>query len=602
MSRGEFQEKNLSTERIRNELAQLAARIAKGEIQPNGLDVEQALHRLKAETKLSLAVLRREFKALYQEASNQKSQAKPIPQADLDAADRLLQSPNLFQKWQEDFALTGYLAGANLAVIGLMWLLRAHLCVSSALYAFGKSAGGKTEFLAKVVGFFPADRVITLTKITPKYLYRAGGQDGCAFKGKILLCGEMNPVKPGEDDPIQEAVRQLVSDNKLELGSVDDIGGQSNVAIKHVIYGPVSIGFTGTRSPFDWDDQMINRSYCVHVKHTQQSIKGVLANKASSGTISSNPFAISGDELATRQRAWQAAFSQLKRHDPEDPDQFYGIEIPFLQQLIFRKKRLTEPDMRAFEMLKSSIAVSALLHQRTRTKKPKDGKIVLIADWQDYLNVKDAFLDTVPRTSQGLSNDLIEIFTKLLLPWWKQPLNEGRKRTVAEIAAALDTPDKTARRWIYSWLAADLLEVDESTGGDAKDRKKYYRLTSDCELLASAIRDRGDLNIDEGVSLGIEREVISGELSLGNGEPSNFSQQTMRSTEKDVRTHVAQNTLQPSCDDFSPPLTTSQIQSQEVRTQDYQSVPEHGSGFSPENREHTNARKIAEGNSEVIEI
>ena len=166
------------------------------------------------------------------------------------------------------------------------------------------------------------------------------------------------------------------------------------------------------------------------------------------------------------------------------PPNFFGVEIPFLEQLIFKKKRLIEPDMRAFELLKNCISVSALLHQKTREVKYQDGKAVLVATPEDYLNIKDAFLEMVPRTGQGLSNDLIETFMKKLLPWWNKEENRDRRpppsgdpleqaidngsnyykyKTKAQIAAVLGASNETVKRWIYAWCEADLLQSESSS-------------------------------------------------------------------------------------------------------------------------------------------
>ena len=337
---------------------------------------------------------------------------------DIDAAAQLLKRPNLFAEFYKDFQLTGYKAARSLTDGGLLLLSRTLTLSSSCEYGHGSPSSGKSVFYTNVVGFYPTHLVHSLTDITARYLYRAGGADGKALSGKILLFGEMMPSKDGEDDEKQKAIRQFVSENKLELGSVDDVGGQRNVATRHIVYGPVHIVFTGIRSPSYWDNQIISRATCREFRHDQTTISQVLKSKATSGLISSNPLAFNGNKLAAAQRKWRAAFSLLKRLDPDDSKQFSGIEIPFLEALI-PKKNYVDSDMRSFEILKSCIASSAMLHQQGRETKKEGDRTVLVAKWDDYTNIRSAFQDSAPRATQVISNDLIDKFINKLLPWWE---------------------------------------------------------------------------------------------------------------------------------------------------------------------------------------
>jgi hypothetical protein len=175
----------------------------------------------------------------------------------------------------------------------------------------------------------------------------------------------------------------------------------------------------------------------------------------------------------------------------------FGVEIPFSEQLIFRKKRLSESDMRSFDLLLGCIAVSALLHQRSRDIAERAEKAVVIATWQDFLNVKDTFLETVPRTSQAISSDLLELFTEKLLPWWNEPANLDQDRTKKQISACLGMSLEATKRFIYQWVNADLLIADTTSARDPNDRKSYYRLAEDCRALVKEIKQDGDLKMNE---------------------------------------------------------------------------------------------------------
>ncbi len=567
-------------------LKSLAIEISAGRMKAGSVEVETALKELKTHTGIGITILRANLKDEVVNVREREPNQETFSEADIKAAEALLKKPNLFLEFWKDFKLTGYQACIELAIAGLLFLGRSLLPTSSALYCFGKSSSGKSEFILTLVKFFPHHRVLVLTKITPRYLYRAGGADGTALSGKIIVFGEMRPLRPGEDDDLQEAIRQFVSENKLSLGSVDDALGQRNVAITKTAYGPVTIAFTGTRSPSEWDDQIINRSFCQLFKHDQDSIKNVIISKATAGPISSNPFAIDGSERAQKERIWRAAFSLLRplndnclqqvttndptvqRFSPVTSVQaevrtvasqnnssvptftgdcskeigeyshksfFSGVEIPFLEELMFKKKRLTESDMRAFDLLKSCIAVSALLHQQSRQTKEQEGMIVLIADWQDYDYTKDAYQEMVPRTSQGISTDLIETFLDKLLPLWNDSTSRGGSWTKADIAAALEVPSETAKRWIYAWCDVDLLVSETLSTHAVNDRKSYYRLSDSCESLAKKILERGELKIS-GVraSSKTEQTVICKTSLVSTDELSDRSDPTTNSSNQSV--------------------------------------------------------------------
>jgi hypothetical protein len=302
---------------LKHALRALAKRINFGEIQQNGVEVEGELRRLKSKTKIGISSLRESLKHEVDEVREHGAEPETFSDEDLQSAEELLSKSNLFAEFIKDFRLTGYRANTELATAGLLFLGRTLLATSSALYCYGKSSSGKSEFIAAILMFFPHHRVVNLTKVTPKYLYRAGGKHGMALTNKILVFGEMRPLRTGEDDNMQEAIRQLVSENKLSLGSVDDVSGQRNVATQQIAYGPVTMAFSGTRSPSEWDDQMINRSFCQSFKHSHDSIQKVLRAKATTGAISSNPFSANGDELALVTRKWRAVFSVLRPITPE---------------------------------------------------------------------------------------------------------------------------------------------------------------------------------------------------------------------------------------------------------------------------------------------
>jgi hypothetical protein len=508
---------------INNALSALIERIKKGEIERNGYEVELVFNQLKDQYKASPKKLQAKLDSLLPPPEQPEQVEAPLdlpiePDApftseEKQAAEELLKTANLFEEFHKDFALTNYKADRTLTDDGLLLLGRTLLPTSSGEYGHGKLATGKSEFYFNVARFFPLARTLTLTTFSEKFLFYAGGPDGKALQGFLVVLGESDfQGNDGGDTFKQKYWRQLLTENRITQGTVEP-ENRRNKAYFRILYGPITSVVTGVDSPSRFDSQTSSRLYCRHFTHTHASIKAILAAKAQAGSISANPKPEDSTELHKAHRKWRCMFTMLRKFDPADPLAIQAVKIPYLEQLIFKKTRHTESDLRAFDRLKEAITVSALLHQANRDI---DSDNVLETTWQDYLNIKASFLTSVPNV-QDLSNDLITRFVDELLPWWQTKGNEGRK-TRTEIARALNANRETAKSWITAWDDAGLLICEKD--GEHNTATHYYQPATQAKELAEQIRSSADLGIKD-ISHGeLSHQVVDKSQSLAADESS----------------------------------------------------------------------------------
>ena len=169
--------------------------------------------------------------------------------------------------------------------------------------------------------------------------------------------------------------------------------------------------------------------------------------------------------------------------------------------------------MRTFDRLIESIEVSALLNQKNR--KLENG--ILTATWDDYFNIKDAFLASVP-AAKGISNDLLDRFLELLV-WWQQPANLGQPKSKRDLYAAMNVDETTGRRWIYQWVKSELL--GDVTSSNSKTAIRFYAPIENAKDVINQMQEDEDLGIEEKYKTspknGSTREKESQILGEGEG-------------------------------------------------------------------------------------
>ena len=216
-----------------------------------------------------------------------------------------------------------------------MLLGRTLRATSSAELYYGKLATGKSEFANHVASFFPLARTLSLTTFSPKFLFYAGGKDGCALKGFLIVLGESDLAdQNGGDTFKQQYFRQVLTENQITQGIVEQ-DNKKNQAKGMALYGPLDFVVSSTDGPSRLDQQTASRLYCRHFKHTHATINFILHAKADKAA---SPKPIDLTKLQAAQRKWRCFFTLLKKCEPGNPDAIQAVAIPFLKELVFKRR------------------------------------------------------------------------------------------------------------------------------------------------------------------------------------------------------------------------------------------------------------------------
>ncbi len=353
----------------------------------------------------------------YRESKLQGAQPqKPavvFSQAVIKRAKQLSATANLFEVFPDlmdrlDYITDKWRAQALLVIIGLTLLEKERfVCLH------GDTGDGKTYAAQHILNFIDCERnlgrVKALLDDSREWIKYAGGPDGKALKNKLLFMDEKNPAEQGKDDRWQELIRQLDNDMSpvAEFEIIDRIDG-NQLGIRGLrLEKPIYIVITSITPPHRWDAQNRSRFIFIEFNLTPEQV-----HRAMERLANKDPMFQANEEIYW---PFNKFLSELKRHDPANPDAFYAIEIPFLHRLIAKDPDATGADLRRFKLLEAFIQASAILHQRHREKKQQNGKNILIADWQDYLNAKTIFENAVPRMTQPGGTKHLQTFRKIAL-------------------------------------------------------------------------------------------------------------------------------------------------------------------------------------------
>jgi hypothetical protein len=277
---------------------------------------------------------------------------------------------------------TGYIADDNTA--GTIALSHAARLMSTSMgfLVCGSSASGKTELVVKAARFLPEDTVIVATACTPKALFYLGD-----IKHKYFVGGELKLEELGKDDPWQQAFRQLISDNKISLLSVEKDESGKNSLITKTTEGPAAFIQTTTLEPTDLNDEYVNRLSIVRTDDSDEMTRKVLKAQAHAAAHrhSDEDRRLIELELA----AWQRFHAELPPRD---------VIIPFAEHIEPSVSHVTM--RRVSALLHNYIRVSALLHQVTRAIDEGDR---IIATIEDYKTAHKLITETAPKITEVLT-------------------------------------------------------------------------------------------------------------------------------------------------------------------------------------------------------
>ncbi len=382
--------------------------------------------------------------------AKQNTARKAAEEAEIEeAAEALAHSQNLFENWARDFALTGYIADAVLGATLLVMLvsrLRSH---PTGFMFVGESGSGKSDAILSAVKFIPPEYVLHLTSVSEKALYYMGD-----VGAKLLLFGEMQPTRPGEDDFRQCALRQLISEGKLTRGIAESDGQSVSFELKETTNAG-SVVASSVHGPSKWDHQTVTRFSWTHTDSTRSATAAVLAKRAARAE---RPWE-RNEQLDKRIRVWQVFHQRLTPR---------AVQIPYAQIIIPSDEHVAARRLQG--LLHAMIECSALVHQYSReTVSGTDGVEYLVASIQDYDVAYELLGRNAPRTNESCGDAALSAYQAIkphLLG--RDPYGEPKYLHLAQIRSILKKPKETVRGWVDDLCEAGLLEHDGKWGRQYK--------------------------------------------------------------------------------------------------------------------------------------
>lgn len=293
---------------------------------------------------------------------------------------------------QSLYRCRGYIANTILAGVILVSHGSRLLSKSSGFLVGGASASGKSELIINAAGFLPPEVVITATSFSENALFYLGD-----IRHKYFVGGELKLPEPGEDDPYQQALRQLISDNKIVRCIVEKNERGELVNVLKETQGPATFTLTTTAESNSFNDEFINRLSVVHTDDSEEMTAQILQEQAhrAAEQISAEQQQEIDDEVA----AWQEYHRNLQPRK---------VAIPFAKSIVPTTNTVTM--RRTYPMLLNYVRIFAILHQADRTI-DENGSIC--ATLQDYINAFNLVTQIAPRVSDVVSDKALVIRDKL---------------------------------------------------------------------------------------------------------------------------------------------------------------------------------------------
>jgi DNA-binding transcriptional ArsR family regulator len=384
------------------------------------LALDQALKRLSREGGVDKTKLEKQLRDLQASQQSRADAYVPEPSDATNRAAQELAVGDIFSVFQQDLKELGYVANDSFSAS----LLIAHgarlLDKSSGFIFYGSSSSGKSDGILKASAMLPPECVLNLTSITQQALFYIGD-----IKSKFLIFGEVAPLKPGEDDAIQKAWRQLLSEGKLTLLSVERNESGKNANEWRYTEGPCVVVATTTTEQNDWNDEFANRQSWVRSDDSQKTTDTVLELI---GSRAEAPYSV--PDVGGIVSKWHLFHRSLD---------VLPVIIPFARMVKPKLQHVTA--RRLFPLILLYTRVSALICQGRRERKLHDGKEYLIASVEDYQRAYDLVTENAPRVLDAVSPRAKDALDKV-------PDFREKWLTTGEIVAALRQPKTSVQRWL----------------------------------------------------------------------------------------------------------------------------------------------------------
>lgn len=368
-----------------------------------------------------------------------------MPDDVVEAARRMAQCPDLVDQITDDFAAMGIAGEENLAMT--VYLLGTSRLLDKPLAAIvqGSSSAGKSHTVSTVTKMFPDEVVLQAHDFTANSLYYLPPG---SLEHRLVVAGER---RRKQDEDTTRAWRELIADGELRKCVVQP--GKKTIELHQK--GPVAFVETTTLTRiFDED---LNRTLLLHTDESPEQTRRIMAAIATSASSATHAIESAREEVRLRHRAFQLLLRPKK------------VVVPFADRLAGFIPTRPIRMRRAFPLLLSAIAASAVLHQFQRTEVEDD---VIEATIDDYRLARRLISDAMADVLQVRLTEPKHRFVSAI-----RDMRQFATKDAVEVAraATLAKSKTTVQNWLNELDDIGVVElVDESSGS----RGATWRLVS----------------------------------------------------------------------------------------------------------------------------
>jgi hypothetical protein len=332
--------------------------------------------RLSAEITQALLQLDAKLRRLLTgEAAGDGSGEPPsAPEALWETARRLAEAPDLLARFDATMRALGLVGEQHNARLVYLAATARRLTEPVNVVVKGPASGGKSHLLKMILTVLPSSAYVDYTSVSPKYLAYADDD----LRYRIVVLYEAGGIADGIGAYI---MRSLLSEGRLDCGTVDKAEAGGNAARRLVKEGPTALFTSTTRAAVD--AELETRLLSIGILDTPGHSRAILAGQArqAAGDAPEPP------DLAP----WHALQEWLAVAGTRD------VRVPFAPALADLVPPQTLRIRRDFPKLLSLVKACALLHQAQRPKAP-DGAVLAALD--DHAIVRELLAESFAATQQ----------------------------------------------------------------------------------------------------------------------------------------------------------------------------------------------------------
>ncbi|MEH6462265.1 CHC2 zinc finger domain-containing protein [Chitinimonas sp. JJ19] len=245
-------------------------------LQQAAAELRAPLDSLKAELGRVLLKLEQVQDDAIQQALTPQAPSQPdMSEPDRQAAQALLQAPDLLDRILADFDACGVVGEASNKLVGYLAATSRLLERPLAVVVQSSSAAGKSSLMDAVLAFMPPEETVRFSAMTGQSLFYMGETN---LKHRILAIAEEEGAHRAS-----YALKLLQSEGELTIASTGTDPNGNLVTQQYRVEGPMSLFMTTTA--IDVDEELLNRCLVLSVDEGREQTRAIHARQRQRRTL-----------------------------------------------------------------------------------------------------------------------------------------------------------------------------------------------------------------------------------------------------------------------------------------------------------------------------